>query len=314
MVRMMLDMPVSTVRSLFGYSPCGEMFWVGLQESIRMGKFYEKLKNRWQSTESLLCVGLDPHPRYLLKEKYPKSELPYLDFSREVIDATAEFACAFKFQFACFGGQGMEEDLEQAVNHVRTNHPDIPVILDSKRGDIGSTAVEYAEEAFTRYGADALTVNPYLGGDCIEVFADYSDRGVIVLCRTSNPGSAELQELQCGDRMLYEHVAHLATGKWNKNNNISLVMGATHPETLAKVRVMVGNMPFLVPGIGAQGGNLEAVLKHGLTESGYGLMINVSRGIAEAGWREGRDLDFQAVHDAARYYFDLIRTTKSEMS
>ena len=279
-----------------------------------MGRFYEKLKNRWQSTESLLCVGLDPHSGYLLMEKYPKSQLPCLDFCKEIVDATAEFACAFKFQFACFGGQGMEEDLEQAINHVRMAYPDIPVILDSKRGDIGSSAVEYAEESFMRYGADALTVNPYLGSDCIEVFAGYPDRGVIVLCRTSNPGSAELQELQCGDRMLYEQVAYLAANKWNNNSNISLVMGATQPETLAKVRIMVGDMPFLVPGIGAQGGNLKAVLKYGLTESGHGLMINVSRGIAEAGWRENMDFDFQAVHDAAKSYFDLIKTTKSEIS
>ena len=278
-----------------------------------MGRFYEKLNNRWKSTGSLLCVGLDPHPQYLLMEKHPKLEYPYLDFSMEMIDATAEFACAFKFQFACFGGRGMEEDLEQAVSYARANYPDIPVILDSKRGDIGSTAAEYAEETFMRYGADALTVNPYLGSDCIEVFAGYSDCGVIVLCRTSNPGSAELQELQCGDLMLYEHVAHLAANKWNKNNNISLVMGATHSETLTRVRAMVGDMPFLVPGIGAQGGNLEAVLKHGLDKSGYGLMINVSRGIAEAGWREDQDFDFLAVHDAAKYYSDLIKATKSEI-
>ncbi len=279
-----------------------------------MGKFYQKLNARFRSTESSLCIGLDPHPAYFLKEKYPKSEHPYLAFCRELIDATAEFACAFKFQFACFGSRGMEDDLEFAVHYARSNHPDIPVILDSKRGDIDSTAAQYAEEAFTRYGVDGLTVNPYLGSDSIDVFAGYSDCGVIILCRTSNPSSAELQELKCGDMMLFEHVAHLAASKWNKNNNVSLVMGATHPESLSRVRQIVGNMPFLVPGIGAQGGKLKSVMEHGLTESGDGLLINVSRSIVEAGWRGDLDFDFQAVHDAARHYSGLIKSTKSELS
>ncbi|MCY4050301.1 MAG: orotidine-5'-phosphate decarboxylase [Gammaproteobacteria bacterium] len=278
-----------------------------------MVKFYEKLNVRFQSTRSLLCIGLDPYSRYNLKKNYPKSKQPYFDFCKDIIDATAEFACAFKFQFAFFGSQGVEEDLEHAINYVQSKYSEIPIILDSKRGDIGSTATEYAKEAFIRYGADALTINPYLGGDSIQVFTDYSDHGVIILCRTSNPGSAQIQELRCGDRMLFEHVAYLAANQWNENGNIALVMGATHPKALSRVRKIVGDMLFLVPGIGAQGGNLRAALEHGLTEQGNGLIVNVSRDIVEAGMKENQEFDLQAVHDAAQHYFDRMQMTTSNL-
>ncbi len=279
-----------------------------------MSKFYEKLNARLQSTQSMLCVGLDPYTRYDLKGRYSQSKHPYFDFCKGMIDATAEFACAYKFQFAFFGSQCMEEDLESAIHYLQANYSEIPVILDSKRGDIGSTAMEYAQEAFSRYGADAVTVNPYLGGDSIEVFTDYADHGVIILCRTSNPGSTQIQELRCGKRMLFEHIADLAANRWNRNRNIALVMGATCPEALSKVRKIVGDMLFLVPGIGAQGGDLRAVFEHGLTEHGNGLIVNVSRGIAEAGMKEDQALDLQSVHDAAQYYHLQMQGTRSKHS
>lgn len=279
-----------------------------------MGEFYEKLKARWQSTGSLLCVGLDPVPQNLSEETL-SSAAPYGDYCNEIVDATAEFACAFKYQAACFSGQGREGELQDAIGYCRSAYPDIPIILDAKRGDIGSTAKHYADEAFMRYGADAATVNPYLGGDSIQPFTDYADRGVILLCRTSNPGSSELQELQSGNMMIYEHVAQLAAGKWNRNCNVALVVGATYPEVLARVRRIVGDMPLLVPGIGAQGGDLEAVLQHGLSQSGDGLMINVSRAIGQAGRAKtySREDSLHAVHDAAKGYFNLINSLRPKL-
>ncbi len=156
------------------------------------------------------------------------------------------------------------------------------MILDSKRGDVGNTAQRYAIEAFERYGADAVTVNPYLGGDSLEPFLSYADRGVIILCRTSNPGARDLQDLQVGDRKLYEVVAQLAATSWNSRGNCALVVGATYPQELAQVRALTGDMPFLVPGVGAQGGDVQAVVSHGQTADGAGLMVSSSRAILYA--------------------------------
>lgn len=276
-----------------------------------MSAFYEKLKTRWHSTGSLLCVGLDPSPEYLAEGNLAKNK-PYFDFCSRIVEAAAEFVCAFKFQMACFAQCGREDELKMVIKHVHVHYPDIPIILDAKRADIGITASRYADEAFIRYGADAVTVNPYLGSDSIQAFTERAEHGIIVLCRTSNSGSSELQELKSGNMTVYEHVAQLAATKWNRNNNVALVVGATYPEALKKIRRIVGKMPLLVPGIGAQGGDLEAVLKFGLTDSGDGLIINVSRGIIKAGMTSKKRSQ-QAVHHAARQYFARINALKTEV-
>jgi len=244
--------------------------------------FIEKLNTAWLERSSLLCVGLDPRmdriPEHLRKTKHP-----FFEFNRAIIEATAGDACAYKPQFACYAAADRLADLRMTMEFLRTEFPQHVTILDAKRGDIGSTADEYAREAFDIYDADAVTVNPYMGGDTLEPFTRHADRGVIVLCKTSNPGSGELQGLKIGGRPLYEHVAERAAGPWNAHRNIALVVGATWPEELARVRRIVGDMPLLVPGIGAQGGDLEATLDAGLTAARTGLLINSSRGIIFAG-------------------------------
>ncbi len=240
--------------------------------------FIGKLESAQQKNNSLLCVGLDPDLERL-PESCRQANEPFFTFNRALIEATADLVCAYKPQMAHYAACGAEAELLATIDHIRENYPEIPVILDAKRGDIGSTAKKYALEAFARYQADAVTVNPYLGGDSLEPFLDYADKGVIILCRTSNPGGADLQGLKVGDEALYLKLARLAAGAWNKNRNILLVVGATWPAELARVREIVGEMPLLVPGIGAQGGDIEAVLKAGLDPRGLGLVINSSRGI-----------------------------------
>lgn len=225
----------------------------------------------------MLCVGLDPDPA-----KIP----PHLDgpeaifrFCADIADATADFVCAFKPQIAYFSAISAEAQLEKLCTHIRTNHPQAVLILDAKRGDIGPTAQRYAHEAFVRYEADAVTVNPYLGTDSLEPFLAHSGKGVIVLCRTSNPGSGDLQMLTTDGQPMYQHVAHLAANQWSKMGEVALVVGATYPAELAKVRGIVGNMPLLVPGVGAQGGDVVATVNAGATANGTGMMINSSRAI-----------------------------------
>jgi len=194
--------------------------------------------------------------------------------------------CAFKPQFAYFASQGAENQLEKLIHHLKDRYPHIPVILDAKRGDIGSTAEHYALEAFERYGADAVTVNPYMGRDSIEPYLKHQGKGVIILCRTSNPGGSDLQFLKIASdgHPLYLHVATLAAKEWNSTGQVSLVVGATFPDEIAKVRAIVGQMPLLIPGIGAQGGDLKATVKAGHIPSkpGTGMMINSSRAILYA--------------------------------
>lgn len=243
----------------------------------------ERLRAAWANQESLVCVGLDPDP-----DRFPlnvdRNAAGALEFSKTVVDATADLVCAYKPQFAHWAALEAETELRQLIAYIREAHPDIPVILDAKRGDIGSTAERYAAEAFDRYDADAVTLNPYMGGDTLEPFTGRADRGAVILCRTSNPGGADLQDLELASgEPLYMHVASLAARSWNKNGNCMLVVGATVPEQLAAVRSVVGDMPLLVPGIGAQGGDLEAALRAGLTEDRTGLVINSSRGVLYAG-------------------------------
>lgn len=268
--------------------------------------FTDKLSDRTRAVDSMLCVGLDPDfariPEHLKGE-----EDPVWAFCRAIVDATAPFVCAFKPQIAYFAAMGAEKTLERVIAYIREKHPDIPVILDAKRGDIGSTARQYAKEAFVRYKADAVTVSPYMGYDTITPYLEYQDKGVIILCRTSNPGGADIEELVCDGEMIYERIARLASGPWNTTRQLGLVVGATQPAEIARVRKIAPSLPLLVPGIGAQGGDVNAAVAAGLDAAGAGMIINSSRAIIFA----GKDENFaQAAADAARATRDAIRAAK----
>jgi orotidine-5'-phosphate decarboxylase len=244
--------------------------------------FIDGLQSAWQRNNSLVCVGLDPEPGRL---PAPLSKNPdaVFEFCRAIVDATADLVCCFKPQIAHFAAQRAEDALERLIAHIHKAHPGIPVILDAKRGDIGSTAQHYASEAFDRYGADAVTLNPYLGRDALKPFLDRADKGAVILCHTSNPGAKDLQELDVDGRPLYQHVAQLVARDWNGNRNCALVVGATFPQELAAVRRIIGDaVPMLVPGIGAQGGDVAAVVRNGKNASGTGLIISSSRAILYA--------------------------------
>ena len=251
----------------------------------RLNTFNQQLQSAWASQGSMLCVGFDPDPKRLPLPIQGNAEGIY-EFCRDIADATADLVCAFKPQFAYFASQRAEAQLEKLIKHLKDKYPHIPVILDSKRGDIGSTADHYALEAFDRYGADAVTVNPYMGFDTIEPYLKHAGKGVIVLCRTSNPGGSDLQFLNVAPNgePLYLHVAKLAAQQWNSPDQISLVVGATFPEEIAKVRAIVGDMPLLIPGIGAQGGDIDATVSAGKItgKPGTGMIINSSRAILYA--------------------------------
>ena len=242
--------------------------------------FHQRLKTTWQTKNSLVCVGIDPE-----LEKIPAHlqgyDQPFLLFGIGIVDATAPYVCAFKPQAAHFAAAGAEEQLAKLIAYIQQHYPDIPVILDAKRGDIGSTADLYAREAYVRYGADAVTVNPYLGHDSLAPYFKYPDRGVIVLCRTSNPGSDWIQGVEVDGQPLYMSVAKRVR-EWDEHGQCMLVTGATYPEELGHVRTSVGDMPLLVPGVGAQGGDVEAVLKNGVDAAGQGVCISSSRGIIYA--------------------------------
>jgi orotidine-5'-phosphate decarboxylase len=259
-------------------------------------KFTEQLAAAWQKNDSLLCVGLDPDPAKFPAHLKDRPDAIF-QFCAAIADATADLACAFKPQIAYFAARRAEDQLEALIAHIHEKHPGVPVILDAKRGDIGSTAEQYAIEAFERYRADAVTVNPYMGRDSVEPWLAYADKGVILLCRTSNPGGSDLQFQKVvgvtegnprgtGETVLYELVAEKVAKEWNTTGQCALVVGATFPGEIARVREIVGDMPLLVPGIGAQGGDIEATVKAGRTANGTGLMINSSRAIIYAGKAE----------------------------
>jgi orotidine-5'-phosphate decarboxylase len=250
--------------------------------SISAPSFIDLLTQAWQRTNSLLCVGLDPEPAKFPGALANRSGAIF-DFCRAIVDATAPYASAFKPQIAYFAAHRAESQLEALIAHIHEQHPGLPVILDAKRGDIGSTAEQYAREAFERYGADAVTVNPYMGFDSIEPYLAHEGRGVIVLCRTSNPGGSDLQFLETDGHPLYQTVARLAASKWNASGQLGLVVGATFPKEIEIVRQLTGDMPLLIPGIGAQGGDIEATVRAGRTAAGTGMMINSSRAILYAG-------------------------------
>ena len=269
--------------------------------------FTQQLQSAWASQGSMLCVGFDPDPKRLPPALQGKPE-GIFEFCREIADATVDLVCSFKPQFAYFASQRAEAQLEKLIKHLKDHYPHIPVILDSKRGDIGSTADHYALEAFERYGADAITVNPYMGFDTIEPYLKHPGKGVIVLCRTSNPGGSDLQFLNVGPKgePLYLHIAQLAAQQWNSSGQIGLVVGATFPEEIAKVRAIVGDMPLLIPGIGAQGGDIEATVKAGAIAGapGTGMIINSSRAILYASsgndFAEAARVVAQSTRDALR--------------
>ena len=229
--------------------------------------FYQRLNTAWDRSGSMLCVGLDPDVA-----RFPKAMRGSVnaieDFCKAIVDATGDLVCAFKPQIAYFAAVGAETQLENVCQYIRARFPDVVLILDAKRGDIGDTAALYAREAFSRYGADAVTVNPYLGTDSLEPFLATPGKGTIVLCRTSNVGSSEFQSLEVDGEPVYLRVARTAATKWRLIGECALVVGATYPDELARVRAIVGDMPILVPGIGAQGGDINAVVRAGATHPG----------------------------------------------
>lgn len=272
--------------------------------------FVAALRRRWQATGSLVCVGLDPEI-----DRIPEAarggrgesaedniEVTLVRFTQAIVDATAEFVCAFKPNSAFYEQYGVAglRALQRLIAYIHARYPEIPVILDAKRGDIGSTSAAYARAAFDTLRADAVTLHPYLGRDALAPFLERTDRGAFILCRTSNAGAGEFQDLATrgedgGERPLYQQVARAVVTRWNAGGNCALVVGATYPDELRIVRDIVGDMPILVPGVGAQGGDLEAVVRNGLDANGHGLIISLSRSVlyassgadfAEAGRRE----------------------------
>lgn len=244
-------------------------------------KFSKKLENATVKNESLVCVGLDPDLDKIPEEFKAKGRLLF-EFCKYIIDETNGLVCAYKPNTAFFEALGTEgiSQLKEVCDYIKNNYPDIPTILDFKRGDIGNTNEGYAKFAFEYLGVDGITVQPYVGGEALQPFFNYADKGIFVLAKTSNEGSGEFQNLVVEEKPLYEYVAEKAVKKWNANGNIMFVAGATYPEELARIRQIAGDeTPILVPGIGAQGGDLEAMLKAGLNSSGKGLIINSSRGI-----------------------------------
>jgi len=244
--------------------------------------FRDKLQAAWAQSGSQLVVGLDP-----IMDRLPAAHRHNADglfaFCRDIVAATAPYVCAFKPQIAYFAAQRAEAQLERLCHYIRTTYPHIVLILDAKRGDIGSTAEQYAIEAYQRYQADAVTVNPYMGFDSVQPYLSYRDKGVIILCRTSNPGGADLQTLKGANQIpLYLQVAGLVADQWDTHGQCGLVVGATVPQEIAKVRERVGDMPLLIPGIGAQGGDIVATVQAGRDANGKGMMINSSRAILYA--------------------------------
>ena len=275
-----------------------------VEKGSKVMNFIKAIESSWQEKDSLLCVGLDPDisriPSHLRN-----LETPLFEFNKAIVEATADLVCAFKPQIAYYSASHAEGDLELTIGYIHKNYPKIPVILDAKRGDIGSTAKMYAQEAFDRYKADAVTINPYMGTDTLQPFLEREDKGVIILCRTSNPGAKDIQDLESNGKKLYQIIAEKAAREWNHNGNVLLVVGATYPKELKEIRSIVGNIPLLVPGIGAQGGDVERTVTNGKNGKGTGMIINSSRSIIYAS--KGDDFAEAARIAAARLRDEINR-------
>ena len=272
--------------------------------------FLDQLQRAAQKNRSLLCVGLDPEPKRFPAGMQGDPGRIY-DFCARIVDATADLAIAFKPQIAYFAAHRAEDQLEKLMEHMRRNAPDVPTILDAKRGDIGSTAEQYAIEAFERYGADAVTLSPFMGFDSVAPYLQYHGKGAFLLCRTSNPGGDDLQAQRLaslpGEPLLYEHVARLAQGPWNLNGQLGLVVGATYPAEIERVRALAPTVPLLIPGVGAQGGDAVATVKAGWRADAP-IIVNSSRAIIYAS--AGDDFA-QAARRAATQTRDSLEAAKS---
>ena len=267
--------------------------------------FLEQLQGAERQNGSLLCVGLDPEPgKFPASLKGDASKI--YDFCAQIVDATSDLAISFKPQIAYFAAYRAEDQLEKLMEHMRRNAPHVPVILDAKRGDIGATAEQYAREAFERYGADAVTLSPFMGFDSVQPYLKYHGKGAFLLCRTSNPGGDDLQNQRLasveGQPLLYEHIAKLAQGPWNLNGQLGLVVGATYPAEIERVRNLAPTLPLLIPGVGAQGGDAVATIKAGYrqrngTTTGA-VIVSSSRAILYAS--SGDDFAQAARNEAIR--------------
>jgi orotidine-5'-phosphate decarboxylase len=276
--------------------------------------FLEQLATAEHQNESMLCVGLDPEPKRFPGRMQGDSNKIY-DFCAAIVDATADLVMAFKPQIAYFAAHRAEGQLERLVEHMRRVAPQVPVILDAKRGDIGSTAEQYAIEAFERYGADAVTLSPFMGFDSVAPYLKFHGKGAFLLCRTSNPGGDDLQNQRLvavdGQPRLYEHVARLAQGPWNLNGQLGLVVGATYPAEIDRVRGIAPTLPLLIPGVGAQGGDAAATVKAGWRgergRSSGPIVVNSSRAILYA----GADAQFaQASRSVALATRDMLHSAR----
>jgi orotidine-5'-phosphate decarboxylase len=260
--------------------------------------FLEQLTEAERRNQSMLCVGLDPEPaKFPAHIKGDASKI--YDFCAAIVDATADLVISFKPQIAYFAAHRAEDQLEKLMQHMRRTAPHVPVILDAKRGDIGSTAAQYAIEAFERYGADAVTLSPFMGFDSVQPYLAYHGKGAFLLCRTSNPGGDDFQAQRlssvAGEPLLYEHIAKLAQGEWNTNGQLGLVVGATYPNEIERVRKVAPHVPLLIPGVGAQGGDAVATVKAGWKqvngETTAPIIVNSSRAVLYA----SSGADFAAV-------------------
>ena len=276
-------------------------------------RFTDRLAAAEQRHQSMLCVGLDPEPaRFPGAWKGDPDRIA--DFCAAIVDATKDLVCAFKPQIAYFAANRAEDQLERLLAHIRRVAPDVPVILDAKRGDIGATAEQYAREAFERYQADALTLSPFMGLDSIEPYQRWDGKGLFLLCRTSNPGGADLQaQALDGGELVYERIARLAAGTWNRNGQLGLVVGATYPGEVERVRSLAPTLPLLIPGIGAQGGDAEATVRAGWRGSATGactgpIVVSSSRAVLYAG--AGDDFASAARRAAQRARDELQRARR----
>lgn len=271
--------------------------------------FLDKLAAAQQKNGSLLCVGLDPEPARF-PGQFKGDATRIYDFCARIVDATADLVISFKPQIAYFAAHRAEAQLEKLMEHMRRNAPHVPVILDAKRGDIGSTAEQYALEAFERYGADAVTLSPFMGFDSVAPYLKHEGKGAFLLCRTSNPGGSDLQGQRLADvegqPFLYEHVAKLAQGPWNLNGQLGLVVGATYPAEIERVRELAPTVPLLIPGVGAQGGDAVATVRAGWRADAP-IVVNSSRAIIYAS--SGDDFA-EAAKSAARAMRDTLESAK----